>query len=336
MLNLSDQRVADAIHKQHLHTLETLHTPKASKLLARIMLGLLLISLGGMFLPWQQNVSGYGEITALSVQDRPQSLQNAIPGMIDRWWVQEGAFVRKGDTILTIRETKDDYFDPQILVRLQEQVDAQDQSIVATQQKVGSYRSQIVALQQNQELSLQKARNKIRQARLKVTSDSVEVVKARNDYKVAVNQLERYKGVFAKGIISKTEFEARQLKLVETETKVQSAEAKLSVTRQEYLNALIELTSVVPDYNEKIAKAQSDLNATLKDVADADAKLSQLRNKYSSVKVRRGYYAVVAPQDGTVVRAAKAGIGETIKEGESIAVLQPSDPSTAVAVYIRA
>jgi len=47
-------------------------------------------------------------------------------------------------------------------------------------------------------------------------------------------------------------------------------------------------------------------------------------------------YVVRAPQAGYVVRTLKAGIGETIKEGESIATLQPDAPVLAAEVYVRA
>ncbi len=52
--------------------------------------------------------------------------------------------------------------------------------------------------------------------------------------------------------------------------------------------------------------------------------------------MRRGLYIVRAPQTGYLVRTLKAGIGETIKEGESIATLQPEAPLLAAELYVRA
>ncbi|MEZ4905465.1 MAG: HlyD family efflux transporter periplasmic adaptor subunit [Spirosomataceae bacterium] len=45
---------------------------------------------------------------------------------------------------------------------------------------------------------------------------------------------------------------------------------------------------------------------------------------------------MVAPQDGYIVKTLKAGLGETIKEGESIATLQPNKPELAVELYVKA
>ena len=64
--------------------------------------------------------------------------------------------------------------------------------------------------------------------------------------------------------------------------------------------------------------------------------LSKLINKKSSVAVRQGFYVIRAPQDGFVVRALKAGIGETIKQGEAVCTLQPTNPQMAVELYVRA
>ena len=70
--------------------------------------------------------------------------------------------------------------------------------------------------------------------------------------------------------------------------------------------------------------------------ADTRGERSKIQNKISSVAVRQGMYAIRAPQAGYVVRALKAGVGETIKEGESIATLQPANPRLAVELFVRA
>ncbi len=122
----------------------------------------------------------------------------------------------------------------------------------------------------------------------------------------------------------------------EDQAKVISQENKLNVSQQELLNARLELTSIQADFREKLAKAQSDRSSAVSYLAEAGGEVAKLKNKISSVDVRRGLYVVRAPQDGYVVRSFKAGIGETIKEGESIATLQPAKPALAVELYVRA
>ena len=55
-----------------------------------------------LFLPWTQNVAGNGFLTTLTPDQRPQTVQSQIPGRIEKWYVREGDFVEKGDTILFI------------------------------------------------------------------------------------------------------------------------------------------------------------------------------------------------------------------------------------------
>jgi len=52
--------------------------------------------------------------------------------------------------------------------------------------------------------------------------------------------------------------------------------------------------------------------------------------------MRRDQYALTARQAGYIVRALKVGIGETVKEGEAIAMIQPKNPDLAVEMYVRA
>ena len=54
------------------------------------------------------------------------------------------------------------------------------------------------------------------------------------------------------------------------------------------------------------------------------------------MQIRNEQYQVIAPQDGYVVRALQAGLGETIKEGEAVVTIMPSESDIAVEMYVRA
>ena len=53
-----------------------------------------------LFLPWTQNVTGKGNVTTLKLGQRPQAIQSIIAGRIENWYIKEGDFVNKGDTIV--------------------------------------------------------------------------------------------------------------------------------------------------------------------------------------------------------------------------------------------
>lgn len=338
MLNISKQKVHDRVHEEFdLYSLNTLHTPRSAVILKRWLIGIGIVLLLIVFLPWQQNVNGKGDITALTPKDRPQNVQNIIAGRIEKWLIKEGDFVEKGDTILVVSEIKDDYFDKNLSQRLQEQLAAKKSAIESYHVKVKALESQIVALQQNQQFSLQKAKSKVKQNQAKVVSDSTDMLAEQVQVNIAQVRYDRGEDQYKNGgIVSLSELESRKLKLQETKAKYVSVQNKLLVSRQELINARIELNSVNAEYAEKISKAESDKSTALSSVATGEYELSQLQNKISNVDYRLGQYVVRAPQDGYVVKALKAGIGETIKEGESICTLQPSNPDTAVELYVKA
>jgi multidrug resistance efflux pump len=337
MLNLSNERVDIALFDHYpLKTLRTLPSPNAGRRLGRIMAVVLLVGVLTMFLPWQQNINGDGTVTALRPQDRPQTIQNPIGGRIERWNVQEGQTVRRGDTLLVISDVKDEYFDPKLPQRLGEQLGAKQGSLNATEAKIRALDGQIAALRSGLTVKLASARNKVKQGRFKVQADQADLTAVRRNYQIALDRLARYEQGFRNGLFSLTDLETRRLKVQEDNAKVISQENKLNVSQQEFVNAQLDLGTITADFQEKLAKAESDRSSAVSYLAEGGGEVAKLRNKISSVDVRRGLYVVRAPQDGIVVRSLRAGLGETIKDGESIATLQPANPSVAVELYVKA
>ena len=139
MLNISENSVQSSIELSEFNSYKLLQ----KSLIKRLSLWLVLILLTALFLclflPWTQNINAKGYVTTRSPEQRPQSIQSVIGGRIENWFVQEGDFVEKGDTIVFISEVKSEYFDPNLLERTAEQIDAKSQSIASYDQKVAAY-----------------------------------------------------------------------------------------------------------------------------------------------------------------------------------------------------
>ncbi|RAU83940.1 HlyD family secretion protein [Pontibacter arcticus] len=316
--------------------MQQVQTPRFGHRVTYWIGGIFLVIFLCLFLPWTQNIRSQGVLTALSPEDRPQTLQATIAGRIERWHVMEGAFVKKGDTIASISEIKEKYMDPDFLARLGEQVDAKKGAAQATQNKAEAMQEQIKALQSGLGFSLQKARNKIEQTRLKLQSDSIDVVAQRTELAIAESQLARQENLYKQGLKSLTELEQRRLKLQEAQAKLLSLTNKYDATRAELQNTQTELSSLRAEYADKIAKAEAELSSTRSYIYGTEAEVAKLENEYSSTQIRSQYYQIVAPQDGFVVQTLKAGIGETIKEGEALATIMPGNPQLAAELYIDA
>ncbi len=337
MLNLSNNVVPESVKESsNAYIQELVSTPKSTHVLKRWLLGFFIIFIITLFLPWQQNINGKGTVTALSPSERPQSIQNVIAGRIEKWNIAEGQLVKKGDTLVILSELKDEYFDPQLPIRLNEQLQAKKEALDSYEAKADALQKQIDALSKNWELSLEKARNKVKQNRAKVSADSADIQAEKLQVKIAQDRLDRGLTQEKQGILSLNEIETRRLKVQETQNKLISVQNKLAISKQELINSQIELNSINAEYAEKIAKARSDRSSALASISDGQSEISKIVNKQASVDIRRNMYVVRAPQDGYVVKALKAGIGETLKETESICTLQPVNPNLAVELYVNA
>lgn len=294
--------------QDRLYSLRSLDTPKAGKILARWLIGLGCIFLIVLFLPWQQNIRGTGKVTALSPGNRPQTIETVIAGRIQNWKVQEGQFVRKGDTIAIISEVKEKYFDPKMLDRLREIIRSKESSLESKNLKAQALKRQIGALQDGM-------RNKMEQTKAKLEAEEVRFNNAKNQY-------ERNKKLFEAGNIPLTKFQ-------DIEYKYQGAEA-------DYVNAQIEIDRAQAEYLDKINKAESDLNNTLAEQFETQADIAKLRNELTNMEIRSQQYFILAPQSGNVVKATQAGIGETIKEGDPVCTIMPQSDDVAVEMYVKA
>ena len=308
MLKISSGSLEEMISQDRLHSLRSLDTPMAGKILARWLLVLGIIFLLVLFLPWQQNIRGNGKVTALSPGNRPQTIETLIAGRIQTWNVQEGQFVTKGDTIVVITEVKEKYFDPKMLFRLGEIVSSKESSLQSKDMKARALRRQITALHQGM-------RTKTEQAKAKLEAERVRFANAKNQY-------DRNKKIFEAGNIPLTKFQ-------DIDYKYQGANADL-------INAEIEIERVEAEYLDKINKAESDLNNTLAEQFETQAEIAKLKNELSNMEIRSEQYHILAPQSGFVVKATQAGIGETIKEGDAVCTIMPQSDDVAVEMYVKA
>lgn len=304
------------------------------KMLNKIIIGFLIFMVLCLFLPWTQNISGSGAVTTLKPDQRPQTVHNAIAGRIEKWYVKEGDYVKKGDTILFISEIKEDYFDPNLVGNTKQQVDAKRMALESYGGKVNSLEVQAQSLGRERQLKLQQAQNKIKQALLKIKSDSMDLEAVKTQLRIARTQFDRSSALNKEGLKPMTDVEQKRLKLQEAEAYIITQENKLLSSKNEYINARVEINRITAEYAEKISKSESDKFTALSSQYDTQAQVNKLHNQYVNYSVRNGLYYITAPQSGYVNRALLAGIGETIKEGTSIVSIMPDSYEIAVETYV--
>jgi len=287
-----------------------------------------------MFLPWTQNINTSGTVTTLYQDQRPQEMNTIIAGRIIKWWVKEGDFVKKGDTIVQLADVKDDYLDPKLVQRTQEQLTAKQEKIGYYNDKISATASQVEAMEMSRNLKLNSLDNKLEQLRRKVTSDSAEVVAAEIDHGIAVQQLNRAKQMFSEGIIALTEFERRTAQYNKALALLTEKQQKLQNTKQDITICRIEMSTVRQDAADKIFKAKGEIAAARSEVASTDGEVAKNQNQLANYAIRGSQRWMIAPQSGQITKAKKSGINEMVKEGEMIVEIVPNKFDQAVELFV--
>lgn len=305
---------------------------------SRVKRWFLFILIGGiivLFLPWTQNIKVMGNVSTLYQEQRPQQLNSPIPGRIIKWYVKNGDYVKKGDTLLQLSEVKEDYLDPLLVKRTEQQVEAKKGVRDYYEAKVGTARSQIQALNAGRDLKLNQLKVKIGQLNNKLAGEEAELAAANNELRMSSDQYERQKKMYDEGLVSLTQFQQRSVSYQNALAKKTATENKLAQTRQEIVNVGIEQNAVIQDYNEKLSKTEGERFQSMGQIEGSEGDIAKLENQVATYKVRQGLYFVIASQDGQVVQINKAGIGEILKDGESIGVIVPQKVDYAVEIYIK-
>jgi multidrug resistance efflux pump len=288
-----------------------------------------------LFLPWTQNIKAKGIVTSLFQEQRPQAVNSPIPGKIIRWWVREGDFVKKGDTLIQISEIKEDYLDPNLVNRTEQQVNAKKGAISFYASKVNVTESQIQNLQNGKKLKMEQIGNKLKQLENKLGGERAELMAGINEFNLAKDQFERQQKMYEQGLVSQTQFQQRNVVFQNAQAKKTVAENRLEQTVQEIVNTKIDLRGVEQEYNEKINKAEAERLQSLGTIEVGKGEVAKLENQVSNYRIRNGMYIILAPQDGQITQAKKAGLGEVIKEGEDLMSIVPPRVNYAVEMFVR-
>lgn len=326
----ADQSFQDSNLKSYRYIYHINSNNQIKKWIWALLLLLIII----LLLPWTQNIRAKGKITTLFLEQRPQEVNTIIAGKVIKWNVKEGDYVKQGDTLLQLGEIKIDYLDPKLLSRTKEQIEAKQNSIDNYLSKATTADLQIEALQKGRELKLRSIDNKLLQQNLKVSSDSNDLVAAINELTISRRQIEGARVMYDSGSISLADLERRKISYQNALAKRIVVENKLLQSKQEINNLLIEKNSTLQDYVDKISKTAGEKYTSLSNVAGSKGDRSKLENLYANYDARNQLYYILAPQNGQIIKAKKAGIGEMVKEAEMIVTIVPDKVVFAVEMFV--
>ncbi len=297
--------------------------------------GLLVGLVGFLFLPWTQNIKSKGTVTTIKQENRSQEINSPIAGKIAKWWVKEGDFVEAGDTIALISEVKTEYLDPQLVNRTRRQLDVKKLNIQYYHDKATTSQNQVDAINRAKNIKIIQTKNKLKQTENKLAGERAELIALENEFQLTKDQLDRQEKMFQQGLVSQTQYQQRLVSFRNAQAKKTVIENKINVSLQELDNLKLELNGIEQEYQDKANKAMGDKLSALGMESTAEGDLAKIENQLSNYSIRQGLYYIIAPQNGQIVQAKKSGIGEILKEGESLAEIVPTQRDMAVEMFIR-
>lgn len=300
-----------------------------------IFWGLLVVLILILFVPWTQNINTSGVVTTQFQEQRPQQINSVIPGKIIKWWVKEGDYVQKGDTIVELADTKDDYLDPRLIERTNDQLTAKKQKVDFYDSKISNIKGQLIAIEAGYKLKEASIKNKIEQLQRKILIDSADLSAAKIDLEVGTNQYNRAGKMLNDGIISLVDYERRTQSFNKAKAGFQEKQQKFLNTKQDVLIARIELNTLKQDVNDKLFKLKGDIANSNSEKSTVIAEVAKNENELSNYRIRGIQKWLIAPQTGQIIKAKKAGINEIVKEGEMIVEIVPNSFLYAVELFVK-
>lgn len=335
MLNITSNTISDKIDRKRYSSLRNVEQKNTKRLAIRMIKWTFFLIFVIALLPWTQNIRSNGAITTLKPNQRPQDIHSIIAGRIERWNVQEGDYVQKGDTIVIISEIKDDYFDEKLIDRTSDQLNLKKQAANSYENKISAQEEQLSSLIQLKNLKLEQIDIKIAQTKLKVQNDSIEFVAAQLDNNIADYQLQRMDSLYKLGYKSLTDLEKARIKAQQASATKIAAKNNWLQNKNELDNLKIEKGNTQSKFANDYSKTTSDKFTTETDKYDTETAITKMENQLRNYEVRQGYYIITAPQNGFVTKLLVQGIGETIKEGQSIVSFMPALTDLAVEIYVN-
>lgn len=339
-----------------LPSLRLARSSRFARRIGKLLLLSLIIGFGVVAVaPWQQSVTGAGNVLAFAPGERQQTIEVPVKGRLVKWGdnVFENAHVTKGELIAEIQDV-----DANLMGRLQDQLTATRSQVeasrvlLAASERNREAAEKIVTSQQSLLRTYESAKEQI------VASADAAIASARNkveaekkqleEFEAALTQIEadykRQQQLFQEKIVAEVKFQLAERKYLEGLAKVAKAKAYVQ-------SAQNDLTGKQRDRDAKEQKAEGDVNYAMSmldkatgdvakaesDVAKATAELNKAQKTLSEMDTkmaRQQSQTITAPFEGFLTSISANQGGQILKEGDTLCVIVPDTKDRAVQVWL--
>ena len=317
------------------YSLTAVRTSRSMRVFAFLLLFLLvslIIVLVGI--PWVQTVNGDGQVTALIPNQRPQTVQAQIKGRLEKWYITEGQFVQAGDTIAILEDIDSKFLDFNLIENQSKQLEALKERKNQIEMQVQVFRQQVEAERNAREAGVMASKQKLQQSIQKRIAAEATVKQAELDYDIAKTRFEDRKQLFEKGLRSQRDYERDRMDLQRSEVSLTKAQTDAEGARRNEQEERSNVINKESEGSSKIFKVMSDETKAMETIASLENSIAKGTSELNTALARRNAAIVRSPVNGKVVRLLTLGSGETLKQGQEIAIIVPDANSLAVELMI--
>ncbi len=273
-----------------------------------------LLTVSFLFLPWEQTIKGEGKLIATDPMQRDYTLLATIDGVIDKVYVHENQFVKKGTLLFSIVDLDREYDKKlsSIYESSQSQYEDFEQQIKNIQQKEKN-------LEHNLEVGLDIYEKKIIRVKNSIKSLRFQKLALDNKHEIEELNLKRMKQLYEDGIESKRTYDVAQNRYIKAKTELDKIDIDISIEEnnlrildQEKKTFLNEMQNNI----KLLGNNRLDSNAKLKSIIQDIQRNSLNVKRYESGNV-------YAQKDGYVIRVLQNDKNKFIKKGDPILHFSP-------------
>jgi multidrug efflux pump subunit AcrA (membrane-fusion protein) len=278
-----------------------------------------------LFLPWQQNVTALGKVTAFSPLERVQSIDAPVSGIIKKWHVQEGSIVKEGDMLVEISD-----IDPMFKDRLEAQRNNLQSKQGAKEDELKSYQVQQQNLITSRDAKISAAQFKLDVANQKILSATEAISSAKATADTAEFQSNRLQRLYADGLVSKRDLEIAERDLIIANRNLASSQAQQNSAKAEAQSAKAEIQQIRADTQASLDSNTALINKIKGELADSQNSLTNAEINLS----RQNMQKVIAPRAGTIFRLPVNSQSQMIAQGQPLLVILPDTQARAVELWV--
>jgi multidrug efflux pump subunit AcrA (membrane-fusion protein) len=316
--------VDDLAVSSQLRAWEAVQIPDRLRFSARLAIKLILLfALVIAFVPWTQTITANGQLSAYSPYERPQDIEAQITGRIRKWHVYEGVRVKQGDIILELDDVDPQFMAPELLALLEQSKSALEQNRRAALERAAQLEKRIKEMNNLVRAAVPSAQARVLEAENKVRAAEQAIVAAQIAVDTAELNVDRHRQLASQGLVSQRELELAIQAAIGSKADLQRTGAMLKEAQQGMKALTFGRDQISAEVVQQLLNAEAARAGALADAARAADQLASVELRLQNATQRRHASRIFAPVDGTVVRMAEVGPGETVRPGDKLLRISP-------------